>query len=133
MIEQKLLDPHANMYSLFSNNRKEKLTRAGVNYILAKYAKQARIKDSSLIPEKMSCHSLRHSKSMHLLQSGVNLIYIRDILGHTSIQVTEIYARVDSRQKREAIEKAYTDVAPREAPSWLANDDLMEWLKSFPR
>jgi site-specific recombinase XerD len=133
MTEQKLLQPHANMYPLFSNSRKEKLTRAGVNYILAKYAKQARKKGPSLIPEKISCHSLRHSLAMHLLQSGVNLVYIRDILGHTSIQVTEIYARTDSRQKREAIEKAYTDVAPKETPSWLVNDDLLEWLKSFAR
>jgi len=133
MTEQKLLQPHANMYPLFSNSRKEKLTRAGVNYILAKYAKQARKKGLSLIPEKISCHSLRHSLAMHLLQSGVNLVYIRDILGHTSIQVTEIYARTDSRQKREAIEKAYTDVAPKETPSWLVNDDLLEWLKSFAR
>jgi len=70
---------------------------------------------------------------MHLLQSGVNLVYIRDILGHSSIQVTEVYARTDSRQKREAIEKAYTDVVPKEAPSWLANDNLLEWLKSFPK
>jgi site-specific recombinase XerD len=131
MAEQKLLAPYANMYPLFSNSRREKCTRAGVNYILAKYAKQARMKAPSLIPEKLSCHCVRHSKAMHLLQSGVNLVYIRDILGHTSVQTTEIYARTDSRQKREAIEKAYSDVAPKETPSWLTNDDLLSWLKSF--
>ena len=70
---------------------------------------------------------------MHLLQSGVNLVYIRDILGHSSVQVTEIYARTDSRQKREAIEHAYSDVSPKEAPAWLANEDLLSWLKSFNR
>lgn len=43
MAEQKMLEPYANMYPLFSNNRNEKLTRAGVNYILAKYAKIARL------------------------------------------------------------------------------------------
>lgn len=36
---------------------------------------------------------------MHLLQAGVNLVYIRDILGHVSILTTEIYARADSKQK----------------------------------
>lgn len=133
MSENKLLEQYANMYPLFSNSRKEKFTRAGVNYILAKYAQQARQKNPSLIPKKLSCHCLRHSKAMHLLQSGVNLVYIRDILGHTSVQVTEVYARTDSRQKREAIEKAYTDVTPKETPSWLANDDLLEWLKSFSK
>lgn len=131
MSEQKLVEPYANQYPLFSNSRKEKLTRAGVNYILSKYAKQARLKHPALIPEKLSCHTLRHSKSMHLLQAGVNLVYIRDILGHTSVQVTEIYARTDSRQKREAIEKAYTKVVPEQTPSWLLNDDLLCWLKDF--
>ena len=131
MIEYKLLEPHANMYPLFYNNRREKLTRAGVNYILRKYAGIARRKDSSLIPERISCHALRHSKSMHMLQAGINLVYIRDFLGHQSIQTTEIYARADSKQKREAIEKAYTDVKPKENPKWLMNDNLLEWLKSF--
>lgn len=133
MAEQHMLEPYANMYPLFSNSRKEKLTRAGINYILAKYAKRARMKAPALIPEKVSCHCIRHSLAMHMLQSGVNLVYIRDILGHTSVQVTEIYARTDSRQKREAIEKAYSDVSPKGDPSWLTNDDLLDWLKSFNR
>ncbi len=133
MIEQKLLDPSSNTNPLFSNSRKEKLTRSGVNYILGKYVKQARLVKPLLIPEKFSCHCLRHSLAMHLLQSGVNLVYIRDILGHSSIQVTEIYARVDSRQKREAIENAYSNVSPKEIPSWLANDNLLDWLKSFDK
>lgn len=133
MTEYQLREPYANSYPLFSNSRHEKLTRAGVNYILAKYANLARAKDPSLIPDTLSCHGLRHSKAMHLLQSGVNLVYIRDILGHSSVQVTEIYARTDSRQKREAIEHAYSDVSPKEAPAWLANEDLLSWLKSFNR
>jgi len=131
MKEQGLQEFSANMYPLFSNSQKEKLTRAGVNYILNKYVSCARKKDPILIPEKFSCHCLRHSKAMHLLQSGVNLVYIRDILGHTSVQVTEIYAKTDSKQKREAIEKAYVDVRPNEIPSWMVNEDLLEWLKSF--
>ena len=68
---------------------------------------------------------------MHLLQAGVNLVYIRDILGHESVQTTEVYARVDSKQKREAIEKAYADVVKREGPLWTNNDNLLEWLKNF--
>ncbi len=131
MTERKLLEPYANTYPLFSNSRREKLTRAGVNYILAKYTNQARGKAPSLFPEKLSCHCMRHSKAMHLLQSGVNLVYIRDILGHSSVQVTEIYARADSHQKREAIEKAYSEVSPKEVSPWLNNDDLLSWLKSF--
>lgn len=129
--ENKLLEPYANRYPLFYNSRKEKLTRAGVNHILLKYVNMARDKNHELIPDKISCHSLRHSKAMHLLQSGVNLVYIRDILGHASVQTTEIYARADSLKKREAIENAYSDVAPKKTPVWQAKDDLLTWLQNF--
>jgi site-specific recombinase XerD len=126
-----LLQPHANGYPLFYNSRKEKLTRAGLHHILQCYARLARERDPNLIPDKISPHSLRHSKAMHLLQAGVNLVYIRDILGHESVQTTEVYARVDSKHKREAIEKAYADVVKREVPQWVDNVGLLEWLVNF--
>lgn len=131
MSENKLDAPYANQYPLFSNKQREKLTRAGIGYILDKYVTMAKNKDASLIPEKFSCHCLRHSKAMHMLQSGVNLVYIRDMLGHVSVQTTEIYARTDSRKKREAIEQAYTDVTPDIKPQWAENKELIEWLRSF--
>ncbi len=133
MEEQRLLEPAKNMYPLFFNNRKEKLTRAGFNYILSKYKDMARERNKALIPEVLTCHCLRHSKAMHLLQSGLDLVYIRDILGHSNVQVTEIYAKTDSKKKREAIEKAYTDVTPPEKALWQKNDDLLDWLKSFDK
>jgi site-specific recombinase XerD len=129
--EHNLLKPQSRLSPLFTNSRKEKLTRPGVTHILLKYATKARKINPALIPEKLSCHSLRHSKAMHLLQAGVNLVYIRDILGHVSVQTTEIYARADSRQKREAIEKAYIDVSPNEMPVWENDKNLLGWLKSF--
>lgn len=131
MDENNLLGAHSGMNPLFFNNRKEKLTRAGINSILKKYADKAREINPGLIPEKISCHSLRHSKAMHLLQAGVNLIYIRDFLGHQSVLTTEVYARVDSKQKREAIEKAYVEIVKKETPVWSENENLLEWLKSF--
>ena len=68
--ESGLDKPHTNMYPLFSNARKEKLTRAGISHIVRKYANIARGKNDLLIPDRISCHSLRHSKAMHLLQAG---------------------------------------------------------------
>ena len=131
MTEQNLLRPEENVHPLFRNKHGDKLTRAGVSYILDKYVSLAREANPDLVPENISCHSLRHSKAMHLLQSGVNLVYIRDFLGHYSIQTTEIYAKADSRQKREALEKAYVDVTPDTDPIWQANSNLLEWLVSL--
>lgn len=124
-----------NQRPLFSNNRGEKLTNSGVTYILNIYANNARTLKPELIPEKISPHTLRHSKAMHLLQAGVNLIYIRDILGHVSIQTTEIYARADSKQKREALEAAYVNVIPTQAYQgvWEKDSKLKEWLKSLSK
>jgi Site-specific recombinase XerD len=120
---------------LFFNNRHEHLTREGIAYILSSYVNMARKVSPEMIPDKISCHSLRHSKAMHLLQTGVNLVYIRDILGHVSIQTTDIYARADSKAKREALEKAYIDLAPADASNreWDRNKDLRDWLKSLKR
>ena len=118
---------------LFFNTRGEKLTRAGVTYILKTYVNLAKKQYPGLIPEIVSCHSLRHSKAMHLLQAGVNIIYIRDLLGHVSIQTTDIYARADSKLKREALEKAYVDLVPENAKTreWEKSQNLLEWLKSL--
>ena len=70
---------------------------------------------------------------MHLLQSGVNLVYIRDILGHCSIQTTEVYARADSKQKREALEKSYVNLTPDNNNDrlWEKNDNLLDWLQDM--
>ena len=135
MKENHLLEPYANLYPLFSNSRREKLTRAGVAYILNTYADLARKTNPGIIPEKISCHSIRHSKAMHLLQAGVNLVYIRDLLGHVSVQTTDVYARADSKQKREAFEKAYVDLNPNKTKikSWEKDGNLLEWLQNLKR
>jgi site-specific recombinase XerD len=131
--ENGLDEPKAGQYPLFCNHGGDKLTSAGVSYILKRYVSKARTCDPLAIPEKFSCHSMRHSRSMSLLDAGVPLIYIRDILGHASVQTTEIYARVDGRRKREAIEAAYQPILPGNDPVWLTNKGLLEWLRDFNR
>lgn len=116
---------------LFLNRKKEKLTRAGIAYILKKYVKIAREKQPDLIPETVSPHGLRHSKSMHMLQAGVPLIYIRDFLGHSEISTTEIYARCDSEQKRKAIENTCPSITKSETPMWQKDTSLLGWLQSL--
>jgi len=65
------------------------------------------------------------------LQSGVNLIYIRDFLGHADIATTEIYARTDTETKRKALEKAYPDIIDTPLPRWNKDEALLTWLTSL--
>lgn len=134
MKENSLDNPANNQRPLFANNRGGRLTNAGITYILNMYADMARKLKPEIIP-KISPHTLRHSKAMHLLQAGVNLVYIRDILGHVSIQTTEIYARADSKQKRQALEAAYINVLPKTDNQglWEKDAQLKTWLKNLSK
>ncbi len=134
MKENALDDPANNQHPLFANNRGGRLTNAGITYILNMYAEMARKLKPELIP-RISPHTLRHSKAMHLLQAGVNLVYIRDMLGHVSIQTTEIYARTDSKQKREALEAAYINIIPNLGAEglWEKDSQLKTWLKNLSK
>jgi site-specific recombinase XerD len=120
-----------NSRPLFQNREGQKFSRWGINYIFAKYCNEARTKNPVLIPDKLSPHCFRHSKAMHLLQADVNLIYIRDLLGHTNIKTTETYARADSAAKREALERANPIKEAVQFPSWNIDAGLMEWLQNY--
>lgn len=118
---------------LFKNHLRDKFTRQGVNYIVKKYVEKSRTKDAVLIPSNFSPHKIRHSTAMGLLDSGVDLIYIRDLFGHVSVKTTEVYAKADAAKKRAAIEAASKEIVPVEAPVWENDTKLKEWLKNFNR
>lgn len=52
--------------------------------------------DSTSIKKRATCHSLRHSFATHLLESGVDAVYIQRLLGHRRLETTLIYARIAS-------------------------------------
>lgn len=128
--ENKMDKSWKNENPLFTNNQHHKLTKAGIIYIITKYVASARQK-STLIPIRVNIHMFRHSKAMHLLQAGVNLIYIRDFLGHVDLKTTEIYARADTEMKRKAIEKVQLDLIDSTLPDWSKDNALLSWLSEL--
>lgn len=133
LLEHGLNHPGKEYHPLFYNAWHEKLSSPGVTYILMKYFKIAKTKHPELFRTKISPHVLRHSRAMHLLQAGVNIVYIRDFLGHRHINTTEIYARVDSNLSRKAIEGAMSSLGIKEpeTKSWEKNSKLKDYLKSL--
>lgn len=113
---------------LFYNQRYAALTRGGVTHILQKYADKIKCPD---IQSKITPHILRHSKAVHLLQAGISIILIRDILGHVSVQTTEMYARVDMETKRKALENAYSSMTPGNMPDWNQDENLLDFLENL--
>ena len=120
-------------HPLFFNSRCQKLTRAGISYIIDKYIEDVRKQSNILLPDKVSPHVFRHTEAMHLLQANVNLVYIRDFLGHASVTTSEIYARADDRIKRLALEKAYSPSVVDDVPAWQEDKDLLNWLQRLCR
>jgi len=51
-------------------------------------------RDEVAVAKRASIHSLRHSYATHLLESGISLRTIQDVLGHKSMRTTEIYVHV---------------------------------------
>jgi len=130
MVENYLLQNGMQDRPLFVNRQRGKLTPEGITFIVKKYTSCAKTA-SSIIPDKVTPHVFRHTKAMHLLQAGVNLIYIRDLLGHVDISTTEIYARADTELKRKALEKAYPDLSAIDLPQWNRDEGLLAWLSSL--
>jgi site-specific recombinase XerD len=115
---------------VFQNRQGGRLSRSGLRYLLHCHVQAAR----SAVPgftQKISPHSMRHTKGMHLLQSGVSLEMIRDFLGHVDVKTTQIYARANLEMKRRALEKVAGESPSPALPSWQQSKSLLDWLRSL--
>jgi len=82
---------------IFLNRRGSKLTREMVFTIIKKHAKLAGIK------KNISPHTFRHSFATHLVEGGADLRAVQEMLGHESIQTTEVYTHLDKEFLRDTI------------------------------
>ena len=101
-----------------------------MSYIVSKYASSAHTISPSF-PEKITPHIFRHTKAMHLCQAGINIVYVRDFLGHVDLATTEIYAKMNIELLRDALEDAYPELPTEGLSDWKEDDSLMEFLKKL--
>ena len=114
---------------LFFNRYGQPLSEKGVTYILRKRLAIAAREMPSIGRKHLTCHSMRHSRAMHLVEAKVNLIHIRDIMGHASITTTEIYAKENPEAMREVVERHSMAYGNGERYTPGEKDDLIRWLK----
>lgn len=82
---------------IFLNRRGGKMSRVMVFYIIRDMAAAAGI------VKKVSPHTLRHSFATHLLEGGASLRVIQELLGHESLETTEIYVHLDRSRLRQEL------------------------------
>ena len=84
------------------NGQHTKMAPRTVNSFLSLYAKRLHGIDPSF-PENLHCHVFRHSIGMAMYKAGIPISYIKDFLGHSSIDSTAVYAHADNDAMAEAL------------------------------
>ena len=126
--ENKCLLPQNLSTPIFTNHSQKQFTRQGINQRLKTYVTKARETSPLLVSADFSPHKIRHSTAMALMEEGTELIIVRDLLGHVSVQTTEIYAKASTARKRKAIEEHGMGLVEEEVPLWESNKSVLEWL-----
>jgi len=90
---------------VFLNQRGNRLHHDTVWRIVIKYARQAGIK------KKVTPHSLRHTCATHMVRHGAHIRHLQEMLGHKSIETTQIYTRVTIND----LKRVHARFHPREA------------------
>ncbi len=119
-------DPSA---PVFPTGRGTPLSRDAVAYVVAKHVASARLQCPSLEGKRVSPHVLRHSAAMTLLHNGVDGAVIAMILGHESMDTTQIYLHASLELKQQALDKT----TPTNGPPgrYRPDDALLAFLKSL--
>lgn len=89
--------------ALFLDKNGDRLTRQGLWLIVKKHSRL------SLMSKNISPHKLRHSFATHLLEKGIDLRSLQEMLGHADISTTQIYTSVGTQR----LKKVYKEAHPR--------------------
>lgn len=120
-------------HPIFVSARGQPLTRDGVAYILSKYVALAARELPRLLQTKVSPHTLRHSCAVALLQAGLDVLVIRDYLGHVSVATTSRYLSTNLKTKREVLEAFWkrAGLASAGDAAWEPAPDVLAFLESL--
>ena len=86
---------------VFLSRAGRKLDRETLWMIVKKYVKRAGL------PKKTSPHTLRHSFATHLLDAGADIRGVQELLGHKSLNTTQVYTHVTTQRLQDSYRKAH--------------------------
>lgn len=85
--------------ALFISNRNMRFTSDGISYLVEKYLNDAGLSNKGYTP-----HKLRHTAATLMYQNGVDILALKEILGHESVSTTQIYTHINDKQLKQAVE-----------------------------
>jgi site-specific recombinase XerD len=101
-----------------------------VDHFLKKYGGKAHAKDESF-PPGLHAHMLRHSVAMTMYKKGIPISYIKDFLGHVSLDTTAIYSYADEETIAKALEAIEHEPADKKPPPTKKWKDKEQYLLNF--
>lgn len=101
-----------------------------MSYTTARIVFEEYLKRAGLFRKGYSLHCLRHSFASELLNAGMRLEYLQELLGHDSIEVTRRYARLTNKTRREEYFRVMTMIEKGEIDgSYRMDNELQAILK----
>lgn len=99
------------LFYTIHDGKPTKMSPRTVNSFLSAYARRLHELDP-LFPEKLHCHVFRHSIGMTMYKAGIPISYIKDFLGHSSLDSTSVYAHADNEAMAEALRSVDQEALP---------------------
>lgn len=81
--------------ALFVSRNRQRISRATVHSLVKKH-----LADAGLDSQRYSSHKLRHTAATLMLQNGVDVKAVQEVLGHEHLNTTEIYTHIDNESLR---------------------------------
>lgn len=117
------------------NARVKPITRFGIGHLVTKHTRIAAASCPSLRVRNVTPHTFRHTTALHLIQAGVDIVTVREWLGHADIKATMQYLEINLEMKRQALEKCPppdVNLPLPEQPKW-PRSDILKFLNGLSR
>lgn len=88
-------------HPLFINRSGQRISPRTIQYIVKKCAEQAGIQ------KRVTPHTLRHSFATHMVANNAHIEVVRDLLGHSSLNTTQVYIHLSGKHKQEIYERSH--------------------------